>query len=533
MSKETYHLESPLRQPALVVPCTFNLFHQTPKPLRQLLNFTTISRKRSLRIKSITPQSAIIIDAIFSMDKLPLELKQHICSFLHASPKLLKPIRLVSKQFASAASPYLLPRIFLLNHPDSCDEVQRIIEHPVFSKYVTTIVVDINRLEHHDNLEHWIDNHEDLQDEFPTWWQFKPQDVEYDEDGDPILTTFSSRASWSQAMEKFKRALENATRSIKELSHIYWTTQKHFAVHVQSDADFKSRFWKMVADAFEACPSLTNLVVAPPHHFGATTERRNRVFKTCLATHNSFVTPADHIPPEFGLKDILQATKNLKGGLNSLTIVDFPIDCAGCLTSSNLFSVGSLKHIRIGYNRLNYNPTDFGFDLQQVLNAAQSLETFWIEMPPRIVDEYEADGLLQSINSEHFRDILLDNAVVSEDSMVSFLLRHADSLQQLDLGVTVNPGTWVSTFKRISTQLRVLRRIQLVSLCEIQASEKVGFSPQWCSEARAFIISGGQLSEPVGFDLSTEFEGIVEEPLRNYDAPENGLWSDYDMNAFF
>ncbi|KAI4731554.1 hypothetical protein E4T49_00522 [Aureobasidium sp. EXF-10728] len=455
------------------------------------------------------------------MDKLPLELKQHICSFLHASPKLLKPIRLVSKQFTSAGAPFLLPRIFLLNHPDSYDEVRRIIEHPVFSKYVTTIVVDINRLEHYDNLEDWIDDHEELQDEFPGWLQFKPQDVEYDEDGDPILDTFSSRASWSQATEKFNQALENATRSIKEQSQIHWTMQKHFAVHVQSDADFKSRLWKTVADAFERCPSLTNLVVAPPHHFGPTTERRDRVFSDFPTTHNSFVPPSHHIPPEFGLKDILEATKNLKGGLNSLTIVDFPVDCARCLTTSNLFSVSSLKHIRIGYNRLYCNPDAFGFDLQQVLHAARSLETFWVEMPPRRLDEYDADGLLQAINSEHFRDILLDNAVVSEDSM------------QLDLGVTVSPGTWVSTFKRISTQLRVLRRIQLVGICEIQASEKVVFSPQWCNEAQAFIISGGQLSEPVGFDLSTDFEDVVEEPLRNGDSLENGLWSDYDMNPCF
>jgi hypothetical protein len=49
------------------------------------------------------------------MEKLPLEMKQRICSFLHDSPKLLKPIRRVSKNFAAVAAPYLIPRTFLFD----------------------------------------------------------------------------------------------------------------------------------------------------------------------------------------------------------------------------------------------------------------------------------------------------------------------------------------------------------------------------------------------------------------------------------
>ncbi|THX81368.1 hypothetical protein D6D05_04220 [Aureobasidium pullulans] len=70
------------------------------------------------------------------MHALPLEIKQNICSFL--SPNHLKPLRLVSKEFASAAIPHFIPRIFLFNHHDSCLEVNKILRHPEIPNYINT-----------------------------------------------------------------------------------------------------------------------------------------------------------------------------------------------------------------------------------------------------------------------------------------------------------------------------------------------------------------------------------------------------------
>lgn len=468
------------------------------------------------------------------MDRLPLEMKQRICSFLHASPKLLKCIRLVSKDFASAAAPYLIPRIFLFRHPDSCDEVQEIFKHPVFSKYVTTLAVDVSKLKQPISFEHWADDHAELRYQYPDWCDFKPMDIHYDEDGDPVLTNSFALNIWTRATEKFNQAWKDTIEALEELYSTFYERQKSFAAHVQTESTFEARFWRTVADAFETCPRLTNLIIAPPNIHDPVMRRRDYVFRTCLANPRSFVLPANHIPPEVVLREILEATKNLKVGLNSLTIVDFPINCGDFSTIMSLRSFESLKHIRVGYNRLHDNPyTGFGFNLESVLHAAQLLETLWVEMPPRRDNQYDAGGLLRAINSEHFRDILLSNAVVSEDAMVDFLLRSSDSLQQLDLGMTMNPGTWISTFRRVSKQMRVLRRIQLVGICEIQASEEVIFSTQWCLEAQNFIINGGQLSQPGTYDLHTDFGPDAEEPLRNGDLPENGLWSDYEANVNF
>jgi hypothetical protein len=466
------------------------------------------------------------------MEELPLEMKQRICSFLHANPKLLKPVRLVSKDFASAAAPYLIPRLFLFKHIDSCDEVQEIIQHPVFSKYVNTLVVDVNRLQYPTNFEEWVDYHPNPSGHYPAWWKFKPEDVTYDEHGDPILTTFESRASWRTAAKAFDQALDDTTRSLKHRYHDYWIAQKYLAKTAQLDPKFKARFWRTVAKAFETCPSLANLIIAPPDTHSQTALKTNRVFAECLATEHSYVVPASHLPLECSQEEILQATKNSRVSLNSLTIVDFPIGFADFSLTTGLWSVESLKHIRIGYNRLYCNPKAFfDFNLEKVLQAAQSLQTLWVEMPPRQIDEYDANDLLRAISSKHFRDILLHNATVSEESLVSFLLRHTTSLQVLHLGITLDTGTWLSSFQQISKQMRALNRIQLAGIFEIQASSKVVFSPQWCLEAQNFILNGGELAEPAAYALGTDFGDDLEEPLRNHDLPEQGLWSDYDRHS--
>ncbi|KAG9526140.1 hypothetical protein KCV07_g893, partial [Aureobasidium melanogenum] len=148
------------------------------------------------------------------MEKLPFELKQRVCSFLQADPKLLKPIRLVSKQFADAAAPYLLPRIFLVKHRDSCAEVREIADHAIFSKHITTLIVDPSNLKNHKSFQKWV-------------------------------------------------AVKKVTKALRKSQEHYWKAQRQIAAY-QSTEEFRRCFLDTIAYAFKMCPNLVNIVIAPP-----------------------------------------------------------------------------------------------------------------------------------------------------------------------------------------------------------------------------------------------------------------------------
>jgi hypothetical protein len=88
-----------------------------------------------------------------NMDDLPLELKQRVCSYL--TLKDLKSFRLTAKFYAAATDRYLVPRIFLSNHPDSFQEIQDITDHPELRHSVTTLVVDTRCLPLISKYEEW------------------------------------------------------------------------------------------------------------------------------------------------------------------------------------------------------------------------------------------------------------------------------------------------------------------------------------------------------------------------------------------
>lgn len=469
------------------------------------------------------------------MERLPLELKQRICSFLQASPESLKPIRLVSKQFANAAAPYLLPRIFLVKHKDSCAEIREIADHPIFSKHVTTLVVDPSNLKNHKSFQKWVDEHSHLRQSYPAWWDFKPDDIDYDEDGDPLLDTSYARSKWSNANKKFNAAVNKVSKALRKSQEPYWKAQRQIAMY-QSTEQFRRCFLDTIAYAFKMCPNLVNIVIAPPQPGQShVILKLLSMFKSIHPHPDAWVDAELQDPFEVGLAEILSAADHKDAGLHSLTIVDLPFGCADYPEIGSFKSFDHLKHVRIGYNRLPNNPkTMFDFNLEEAIGKATVLETIWIEMPPRRRNLFNGDVMLHALNSKNLRDVLLNSIVVTEDALVAFLLRHSRSLQQLDIGLALSAGNWSSTFRRISCQMTALKRVQIVSICELDGDKEVTqYSPKWCSEAREFVMNGGVLPEPLPYDDDDydDFQEYFETPFRNQDLPEEGLWEDYDGNV--
>ncbi|KAK6005407.1 hypothetical protein QM012_007049 [Aureobasidium pullulans] len=468
------------------------------------------------------------------MEKLPLELKQRICSFLADSSKTLKPIRLVSKQFADAAVPYLLPRIFLVKHKDSCAELREIADHSILNKHVTTLIVDPSHLKSHKSFQKWIDEHSHLRQSYPDWWDFKPSDIDYDEDGDPLLYTSDARSKWFNACKRFEAMAKKVTKTLQKSQEAYWKAQRQLAAY-QSTEEFRRYFLDTIAYAFKMCPNLVNIVIAPPQpgqHYVIL--KLLSMFRSIHPHPDSWIDADLHDPLEFSLADVLSAADHQNVGLHSLTVVDLPFKCADYAEIESFKSFKHLKHVRIGYNRLPDNPvTIFDFNLEEAIGQANVLETLWLEMPARRINMFDGNAMLHALNSDFLRDVMLNHIVVTEDALVAFLLRHAHSLQQLDIGLALSAGNWSSTFRRISCQMTALKKMQFADIWEVVGEERKHYSPKWCSEARDFVLHGGVLPEPLPYDEDDygDFEEYFEIPFRTYDSPEEGLWEDYDYNV--
>jgi hypothetical protein len=163
-----------------------------------------------------------------------------------------------------------------------------------------------------------------------------------------------------------------------------------------------------------------------------------------------------------------------------LTVVDLPFTCADYSKIAGLKSFESLKHIRIGYKHLFHDPTTmFGFNLEEAICKASALETLWAHMPMSKRNMFDGDPMLLAVNSEAFRDAILHNIAVSEDALVNFLLRHSQSLQHLSIGVTLDTGTWFSTFHRILLQMTALHTMQIAYLGEIRGSDIIQLHSHW------------------------------------------------------
>jgi hypothetical protein len=464
------------------------------------------------------------------MDNLPLELKQRICSFLQASPQLLKPIRRVSKDFASAAAPCLIPRAFLFKHTHSCTYLWLIAQHPIFSKHLTTLVLDPSNLKKHKTFQAWLDDHQGLQDEYPSWWDFKPEDIDYDEDdGDPLFYDAESRSKWLAASREFEAAVKKVAKDQKDFHEHHWKSQQNLASHLSSKY-FRGLFIDTIVEAFKLCPNLVNIVIASPQPDQEhVMSRKFAAFNSIHPHPGAWVDFKSHDPSEFSLLELLSAVDQKSAGLHSLTIIGFPFNCADYSKIASLKSLESLKHIRIGYDDLMDNPTTkFGFNLEKVIGKASVLESLWLNMPDLESNIFDGDAMLSAINSEFFRDIILHNVTVSEDSLVDFLLRHSQSLQKLSIGVTLKTGTWVSIFRRISGQMTALITMQIAYIRERKASDIIELSHHWWLKARYGVFEGGRLREPSARDEEGDTSGFYEGAIRSDDPTEKGLWEDYD-----
>ncbi|KAH0284374.1 hypothetical protein M436DRAFT_73737 [Aureobasidium namibiae CBS 147.97] len=404
------------------------------------------------------------------MDDLPLELKQRVCSYL--TPKDLKSLRLTSRDYVAATDRYLLPRIFLFNHPDSFQEIQDITNHPDLRHSVTTLVVDTSCLRSLPKYQDWARYFEHDRSTSTNQVDARTQ---------RSLRRDRNRARWMKYQERVL-AQRSSTKSMLE----------------------------SISLAFEKCPKLSNLIIeclssnTTPGLLQKTSrfyydiqahEIPTSCFQLCLTS------------TEYCIWDLLKPVHDAGRMLESLVLLN------PCITSPQDWTMPTttifhrLKHLRYC--------GDPSKSLASITIRAAELQSIGM------IGTYSEDlcsfqSLFGGSVLHNLRACSLDFLGLDENDLVQFLLRQSDTLQEL----RITPESWVSRViwrsfaNRVRGQLPNLRRVRLHRLGERTRPLPNGLSTMWYLKAA---------------DILQDHAYALEIGPREID---NGLWKEYEKLFF-
>jgi hypothetical protein len=444
-----------------------------------------------------------------TMDALPLELKQRICSFL--TPKELKPLRLTSTVFAKASERYFIDRFILFNFPDSITALGEIVDHKVFGKYLTTLVCDTSYLRVQKVVRKYRDRQPDSSP--PSWDHYRPKTLVLDDDESYSSMTKRvmqrAHAEYQTACRDWE-ATKRRNQALRDWYHTMVYKEENNAHHLKIIA--------ILQKAFERCPRLRNIILSSRH---TSTIKKRRIDMLDYEAFTFWGMPC--------WSNYLTKTWKLLSQLESLTLIDTgiveqPEDQADLL-------LPNLKHLRINQLSMVRISANDLTNCASILRGAKSLETLSLSLP-----EYDITSLVRSLRSDCLRECLLAFDFVHGDALAEFLLHHAVSVQSLGLSDGDTDIDWMSVFSSIAGRLPALQHVQFENL----AIYPDLMMPESAQKAERFVAFGGPIpvlqyedkdgAKPyIGSDRGTHIGD------RKQSEPPSGLWQDYEsiVNEFW
>jgi len=270
-----------------------------------------------------------------------------------------------------------------------------------------------------------------------------------------------------------------------------------------------------IALAFQSCPKLSNLIIEcyGQHVSGmGTDERQNRFY------HDIHPAPVNKPSSwhkwrldsmQLNIWDILKPIHNANRALDSLVLLDVHIGCprSWIMPTTEIFR--SLKHLRHLGSSSNF--------LHQIVARAPELESIGILGSPYSRDVCSLQSLFGNSVPQHLRACSLNRLALVEADLVTFLLRHSSTLQDLRIVKETWPSTmsWASFARRVQGRLPNLRRVDVSDL-------KCSRIQQWPNVWVAVpAITRDDLLQNHAYDLETG-------PMEVMD----GLWEEYEKLFF-
>lgn len=207
--------------------------------------------------------------------------------------------------------------------------------------------------------------------------------------------------------------------------------------------------------------------------------------------------------------DILKPVHDLDRTLSSLVLLDNLVTCSSNWTMPTTTIFQNLKHLRHLGSYSNF--------FKQIVARAPELESIGVLGSPNTGGLCSLQSLFGKSVPQHLRACSLNRLAFVEADLVTFLLRHSSTLQDLRIikETWASMMNWAVFARRMQGRLPNLRR---VDISDLKHSRVQSLPHGWMYVP---IITGDDLLQNHAYDLET---GPME--------VKDGLWEDYEKLFF-
>ena len=382
----------------------------------------------------------------FPIDQLPADIIHIICVFLR--PSELANLRLVSRNVGPISFKYMVPEVHLMLTKDSYERLKAIAAHPIASKNVTSFFFEADRLSEWP-LETW-----DQCFRNPEYVPYSKklgspgQWCDYDNDG----------SSWISV---------NGTPIVVGKPCHHCTEEKRYAELLRFQEEMHPDVTEM-AEAMKRFPRLNELTMTIGDCGQSRASTLRKIFQPGLVNYCEVDnTPELRVEP-LGLQQMRSLllgvyfaglkVETLQCGLLDWQIFGQPSETFARMRDS----VANVKNLRleldVGGAVARGDPCwtksstgDLERRLGDSITAASKLEHLQLNFPRKYCTSRTS---LENILGEHrwpcLKSINLKNIGTTEDELVAFCSRHADTLTSVHLAdIGFLEGDWMDALSRM------------------------------------------------------------------------------------
>ncbi|KAM3425375.1 hypothetical protein BST61_g7321 [Cercospora zeina] len=461
-----------------------------------------------------------------SFAELPTELIEIICG--DCSVKQIKALRLTCQSWRNVADGYLFPDLMTVMTRDSMETAQLIAGDPRFCKGPTALRVQGDRLR---SLE------------FESWKVKMAKEIRSE-----------ARHARGEYLEMFRRISREQRRNLDPHDEARLQSLKSVAKTLNkpdySDSELRDRFnhystlvlegtqiitdgtvQRCVQTVFEKCPRLLVLDFTLANELFTQTHRGIETFRRGLVVPFGDVDRYQEgldamIAIILAAADAEYSPQTLRMGRVTSHLVNRP-NLSRAMPQF-LANVENLEWVlstpwfegvpMMNSSELRKIMTDFreGHFLK-FMESTISLRTLKIIMPcTKDEDDPRADlsNVVGSISWPHLRSFAISNIRAESTNLVNFLLRHADTLECLEMTEIQLHGEWSNCFPRFAGKLPRLKGVRLggvfkevvnnVSLTFTHGPRGTSRSTEYSRKVAQYIIRGGEEFPPPPVDSEGE-----------------------------